>query len=308
MKMKKLTCAVLASAGMALSATSNAATVTTPTGKVTDPNTVFTAGGFVSINAGAPTVIDNATLGTTYSVTNNGPKTYFETEGNNPALWAPDSNLAGPKAHRGWTHNAGWLFFKPTATQTVQATIDTDPGSLPSGASATDYHPAFVVWEAPGDAAAYGPGPTGAPGCPGADCVPAHFWPQTADWSHKGYGPTGQIGFDLKFVAGAHDADNLNPYANMDSGGASLVDVAGVTDGQAGHLQSGPFTLEAGKTYFMVVANAPNHDANGNLVNVPGAFDMNVTVSAVPLPAAAWLFAPAIAGLFGFGRRKAVQK
>ncbi len=306
MKMKKLTCAVLATAGMALSATSNAATVTTPTGTVTDPNALYGGGGFVSL-AGAASNINNATIGTTYSVHNNGPVTYYDNSAGKQ--WAPDPvTPTTPTAIRGWTHNSAWLIFKPTATQTVQATIDTDPGSLPSGASVTDYHPAFVVWEAPGDANEYGPNRFGGPGCPSADCVPAHFWPQTADWSHQDFGPNGSVGFDLKFVAGAHDADNLNPFANITPASGSLVDVAGVTDGQAGHLQSGPFTLEAGKTYFMVVANAPNYDANGNLVNVPGAFDMSATVSAVPLPAAAWLFAPAIAGLFGFGRRKAVQE
>ncbi|GEM_PF-498190 len=64
------------------------------------------------------------------------------------------------------------------------------------------------------------------------------------------------------------------------------------------------FTAEAGQIYTILLGG---YKADDWTVTRQGHV-LNVTTSPVPLPAAAWLFAPAIAGLLGFGRRKATNK
>ncbi len=211
-----------------------------------------------------------------------------------PSSRDANSPVAG-HPHQAWTHNSKWAVFQGTAGQKIQINMSR---SIPSSIA----HPAFTLFY--GTHNDFG-------NCNGSQyCVPGHHFSQDKDWS--GSADTDWVigsdpnDYTLTNVATGWDNDvsstqtfGLSDYVGN---GDTYLEPYADTDTDPGSLTSGVITLPATGQYLLAISNATTDNVNGTIL-----VDAQV-VSAVPLPAAAWLFAPAIAGLFGFGRRKAVQE
>ena len=102
--------------------------------------------------------------------------------------------------------------------------------------------------------------------------------------------------------------------------GGSLVDSVvyeGMSSFLAPYAEGGSFTIADSNSISMSIGRLPNGtDSNTNAVdfdsacitpgsvNISGTGDCSVSVSAVPVPAAAWLFGSGLLGLIGISRRR----
>lgn len=102
--------------------------------------------------------------------------------------------------------------------------------------------------------------------------------------------------------------------------GGTLVDSVvyeGMSSFLAPYAEGGSFTVADSNTISMSIGRLPNGiDSNTNSAdfnsacitpgsgNISGTGDCSISVSAVPLPAAAWLFGSGLLGLIGISRRR----
>lgn len=160
-----------------------------------------------------------------------------------------ETAAAGENVHRGWTHNSRWARIDGSKGQKLTLTL-TNPDNAPG------VHPAFVLFYRPEGS------PLGWPGTdcgenPGTDCVPAHFFPQQADWVLYGLPenpahnpPTSYL---LPYVASAWDGDRYQEGSSFTMHPTALEDIR-LTDGTPGTLSAG-FTLPETGYYLLVVSN-----------------------------------------------------
>lgn len=140
---------------------------------------------------------------------------------------------------------------------------------------------------------------------------------------------TQNVTINLASVSGAWNNFGVSVFKGMDSGNGSYSHHAtwnsnycpGCTPSSTGTVtNNGPmgilatdliykthtdnsivtFTAQAGQVYSILLGG---YSGAGNFGPHDG-YVASITTSAVPLPAAVWLFTPAIAGAFSFGRRK----
>jgi hypothetical protein len=114
-------------------------------------------------------------------------------------------------------------------------------------------------------------------------------------------------------LAGSTNAGNIGQY----SGGAALTNV----NGSSPYVSGGAATLSSGEAllslvglkvgYYLVgyAGSCPDNNANGQFCSTAASQAYTLTInntgfSAVPIPAAVWLFGSALGGLGVFGRRK----
>jgi hypothetical protein len=115
-------------------------------------------------------------------------------------------------------------------------------------------------------------------------------------WSHHG-------GWNAGYVAGDTSAANLarvNANNAMDITGLrflDFIDSSGLGPHGGNVLE---FTAEAGQIYTVLLGGRAGGSWNG----VKAGYALTVSAAPVPVPAAAWLFASAVAGIGWAGRRK----
>lgn len=104
----------------------------------------------------------------------------------------------------------------------------------------------------------------------------------TGDYSHHGPWNNANIAFTADNPFGTNGLNYLTHSGNVDN-------VNGLT-----------FTAQAGEVYSIYLGGA----GVGNWKDNVEGYALNITTSAVPVPAAAWLLGSGLVGLIGFGRRK----
>lgn len=115
--------------------------------------------------------------------------------------------------------------------------------------------------------------------------------------------------------AGSSNPSNIGQYGGGASdplNGTTLTNVNGSSpyvNGGSASLSSGDallslYGLKAGYYLIGYAGSCPDNNDNGQGCATSGAQAYNLTVSAVPLPAAFWLFGSALTGLGVFGRKK----
>jgi hypothetical protein len=92
-----------------------------------------------------------------------------------------------------------------------------------------------------------------------------------------------------------HPYDMDNPWGTVGLTNIGYSDLVGLDA-----ANSFSFIAEAGKVYSIYLGGVDFGDWNDKLAN----YKTNITTSAVPLPAAVWLFGSAIAGMIGTSRRR----
>jgi len=134
-------------------------------------------------------------------------------------------------------------------------------------------------------------------------------------YANAGYSFANGDGDKLQgLLAGSSNPSNIGQY----SGGAALTNV----NGSSPYVNGGGATLSSGDAFLSLVGlkagyylvgyagSCPDNNLNGQNCGLGGNQAYTLTInntgsaSAVPIPAAAWLFGSALGGLGVFGRRK----
>ena len=170
----------------------------------------------------------------------------------------------------GWQHNSFWYSFKVASAGNVDIKLTTPVGGI---------NPAFSVWKATNPGTGHQYNQVG---------VTSYFLPdgQTSFVGYANAGPTGWTnGAGLPIGSGSGGTVTVNAANSTTAGLAELV-----------------LNSPAADTYLLAVGgschsvNCPNSNSN---------YTLAVSQTAVPIPAAVWLFGSALAGLGVFGRRRA---
>lgn len=258
----------------------------------------------------APGSVVLSQIGQSYTATGNAP---FR-------AWAD----YGAEVNLGWTHTAHFYFFRIGSDDDITAGNRFDVNISLQGVGANPMNsPAFSLWTS-------GTTPT-------TDPTGGHEWNQvrgatgTNDYFTSGgilpsqdgwvgYANAGYSFFNRDgdhvgglLTPGAGNLDysaqlalsgnpptiaNVNPSSPWVEGGSALLENASASLSLTG-LRSGYYFLGLG-------GSCPDGNLNGQNCRVPQAVGYQLTVTAVPLPAAAWLFGSGLLGLAGLRRKKAV--
>ncbi len=114
---------------------------------------------------------------------------------------------------------------------------------------------------------------------------------------------------DLIAEAYINYTTGANTFANLTftwSTGGSVVDIWNITDASGAELAVSPFLttlLSAGSPYTLSVTGTVLDPSGRNLET---DYSITMFATAVPIPAAFWLFGSALVGFIGFGRRRSV--
>jgi hypothetical protein len=202
--------------------------------------------------------------------------------------WDGNNNVFGQGW--GWGHNANFYIFNLGSNDT---TLDIKQTKV----TGVNFNPAFTLWKTTGYSD------------PAFDSASGHTFSQVSSASKSGWltnpaegGVTGTLGY-----ANSGPTGWLN--GNGETVGAGSAGSSVVAGSSAELILSG---LSSGG-YLLVVGSdlACGTFAGNTLAACPttflsGSYNLTITpsVSAVPIPAAVWLFGSALAGLGVFGRRK----
>jgi cytochrome c peroxidase len=204
--------------------------------------------------------------GTAAIYTEIGKKSFYETL--ETLAWNDVASAeTGNGVHRGWTHNSKWAGFKGTAGQKITLAM-TDADNVPG------VHPAFTVFLRPEGQPLGWPDTKCPPAANLTDCVPAHLFPQQADWvmydlpENPAHAPS--TSYRLRHVAAGWDGDPDNAGNSFNMHPTALNDLR-VTDGQPGTLTV-TFTLPETGYYLMVISNVEE-------LNLATAAKLNIRVS-----------------------------
>ncbi len=261
-----------------------------------------------------------AAVKNTNNYLSSGPLTYYHpnlkldgtSAGGADWEYGPNSGPNGSSEGRGWTHNSTWAHFTLDGSykaqfdgSTANVNFSTDPTLL------AQRHPGFTIWKVD-PAVRTSTNFAGGSCATGTECVPGHLWPQDGDWGFDSSNPAGSSGgnsYTHEWMFSQFDADlstggQFHPGDNTPHAGHNNIDRLGVQDGNAGHLTSDEFVLDAGE-YLMVVSHATEVGADGNPVNSgAGLVAASLNLTAVPVPAAVYMLGSGLFGLIAVGRRK----
>jgi hypothetical protein len=185
----------------------------------------------------------------------------------------------------GWTHTSRWALIDLNDLYDeghTQVKLSVKLESSSSGSGGADLIPGLTVWQAKEDA-----GNWSAMYVNGINSTNWGHWNGEGDCAPAGtcsYFPTlAQSAQDGKVWAAADDRNNPTGMAMITTDWITLT--------------------EGGNNYFTAVFGG---NADISSTGAAKNFMATVSVQPVPVPAAVWLFGSALAGMVGFGRRKAV--
>jgi hypothetical protein len=174
--------------------------------------------------------------------------------------------------HSGWGHTVDWLMFKATDTGTIDIKM--------TGSTAV-VQPAFTVWNI---------------GATDQFWTNGHNFSQinnvtigTASGSFVGFANNNSG--DAYFGAGPNDPDPQHSGAAALTGTTAQIGV----DGSGNHFAELIFPNFNPDTWYAIAA--------GGSGGLTGNYTITANLTAVPVPAAVWLFGSVMVGLIGVNRR-----